>query len=189
MNKKEFSLLASALRTYYPREKLLPNEQAMQLWYLQLQDIPYQVAENVVNKWVATEKWPPTIADIRSGANELMNGELQDWGKGWETVMYAIRRYGMYQEERALESMDELTRDTVNRLGYQQICCSTNIQNDRANFRMIYEKLAERKSGENRMPERLRELIQKSRREIAQYGKSDSSHLGGNDNVLIDTTN
>ena len=65
MNRKEFALFASALRTYYPREKLLPNEQAMELWFNQLQDIPYKVAELTLNKWVATNKWSPSIADIR----------------------------------------------------------------------------------------------------------------------------
>jgi hypothetical protein len=45
MNKKEFAIFASALRTYYPKENLLPNEQAMQLWFNQLSDIPYKVAE------------------------------------------------------------------------------------------------------------------------------------------------
>ena len=33
MNKQEFSLFTMALKTYYPRENLLPNTQAMELWY------------------------------------------------------------------------------------------------------------------------------------------------------------
>ena len=102
MDKKEFSLFASALRTYYPREKLLPNEQAMTLWYNQLQDIPYKVAEATLNKWVAIEKWSPSIADIRQLATELVNGAIKDWGDGWEQVEKAIRRYGIYREAEAL---------------------------------------------------------------------------------------
>lgn len=159
MDKKEFSLFASALRTYYPREKLLPNEQAMTLWYNQLQDIPYKVAEATLNKWVAIEKWSPSIADIRQLATELVNGATKDWGDGWEQVEKAIRRYGIYRETEALEDMDDLTRQAVKRLGFKNLCLSDNMQADRANFRMIYEQLAERKEKDAQIPERLKLVI------------------------------
>lgn len=161
MNKKEFSLLASALRTYYPREKLLPNEQAMELWYNQLQDIPYNVASATLNKWVAIEKWSPSIADIRQLATEMLNGATKDWGDGWEQVEKAIRRYGIYREVEALGDMDELTQQAVKRLGFKNLCLSDNMQADRANFRMIYEQLAERKEKEAVVPEKLKQLINK----------------------------
>ena len=156
MDKKEFSIFASALRTYYPREKLLPNEQAMQLWYNQLRDIPYKVAETVLNKWVAIEKWSPSISDIRQLTSELLNGEPTDWGDGWEQVEKAIRRYGIYREAEALESLDDLTRQTVKRLGFKNICLSENQQADRANFRMIYEQLAERKIKDAQIPDSIK---------------------------------
>lgn len=65
MSKQEFAILASAIRTYYPKEKILPNQQAMQLWFTHLQDIPYKVAEIALEKWVINNKWSPTIADLR----------------------------------------------------------------------------------------------------------------------------
>lgn len=159
MNKKEFAIFASALKTYYPRENLLPNTQAMELWFIQLADIPYKVAETALNKWVATNKWSPSIADIREQASEIVNGTLPDWGKGWAQVERAIRAYGSYNPEKALESMDELTRDTVKRIGFVNICMSENITADRANFRMIYEQLSERKKQNDQIPEQVKQLI------------------------------
>ena len=156
MDKKEFSIFASALRTYYPREKLLPNEQAMELWYNQLQDIPYNVATATLNKWVATEKWSPSIADIRQLATEVVSGTVNEWSDGWEQVETAIKRYGMYNEAEALESMDEITRQAVKRLGFKNLCLSESQMTDRANFRMIYEQVAERKKKEAQLPEALR---------------------------------
>ena len=82
MNKQEFSLFTMALKTYYPRENLLPNTQAMELWYQQLQDIPYRTAEAALNQWVATNKWSPSIADIRETAAGVASGEVLDWGEG-----------------------------------------------------------------------------------------------------------
>lgn len=161
MNKKEFSIFASALRTFYPREKLLPNEPAMELWYNQLKDIPYKVAEATLNEWVALEKWSPSIADIRKLASQMVNGTTKDWGDGWEQVERAIRKHGLYNEAEALDSMDELTRQVVKRLGFKNICLSENFQADRANFRMIYEQLAEHKEKESQLPENLKTLINK----------------------------
>ena len=156
MNKQEFSLFTMALKTYYPRENLLPNTQAMELWYQQLQDIPYRTAEAALNQWVATNKWSPSIADIRETAAGVASGEVLDWGEGWEQVLKAIRKYGLYRAEDAMESFDPITRQCVERLGFKQICMSENISADRANFRMIYEQLAERRRQEAQMPEALK---------------------------------
>ena len=133
----------------------------MELWYNQLQDIPYNVATATLNKWVAIEKWSPSIADIRQLATEMLNGASKDWGDGWEQVDYAIRRFGTYREAEALETMDEITRQAVKRLGFKNLCLSENTQADRANFRMIYEQLAERKEKEAVVPEKLKQLINK----------------------------
>lgn len=159
MDKREFSIFASALRTYYPREKLLPNEQAMELWFNQLQDIPYKVATTTLNKWVAIEKWSPSIADIRHLATEIVNGAPKDWGDGWEQVEKAIRYYGGYRELEALESLDEVTRQVVKRLGFKNLCQSENLTADRANFRMIYEQMSERKEKDAQIPIGVKEVI------------------------------
>lgn len=159
MNKKEFALFASALRTYYPREKLLPNEQAMELWFNQLQDIPYKLAELTLNTWVATNKWSPSIADIREKATGLTHGAVKDWGEAWQEVLRAISKYGQYQELEALESMSETTRRVVDRLGFRNICLSEEIQVDRANFRMIYEQETQREKEEAQIPQKLKALI------------------------------
>lgn len=159
INKKEFAIFASALRTYYPKENLLPNEQAMQLWFNQLNDIPYNVAEVTLNKWVATNKWSPSIADIREQATGLTQGEAREWGEAWQDVLRAIRLYGSYEELKALDSLDEITRKTVKHLGYRNLCFSENIQNDRANFRMIYEREQERARQSAQLPPRLKAII------------------------------
>lgn len=163
MNKEEFAKFAMALKTYYPRENMLTNNAAMQLWYEQLKDIPYQVAEAFLNKWITTEKWPPTIADIRGGCADITQGEIEDWGNGWAQVEKAIRYYGYMRVEEAYESMDELTREVTKRIGFQNICASDNIQADRANFRMLYEQLAERKRVNRQMNPDVKRIIQENK--------------------------
>ena len=144
MDKSEFCKFAMALKTYYPKETLIPNEQAMSLWYEQLKDISYETASLFLNKWVSSEKWSPTIADIRGETSDIVNGEVADWGHGWEQVEHCIRHFGYYREEDAINYMDDVTRQVVKRLGFKNLCMSDNPSTDRANFRMIYEELAKK---------------------------------------------
>jgi len=159
MTKKEFATFAMALQTYYPRENLLPNNQAMELWFAQLQDIPYKVAEVGLNKWVSLNKWSPSIADIREMASSIAHGELPSWGDAWEEVLRAIRQYGSYRPVEAMNSLSPLARKATERIGFRNLCVSENISADRANFRMIYEQLADRERKEAQLSAPLKTMI------------------------------
>lgn len=159
MNKIEFGHFVMALRTFYPKENILPNKQAVELWHRELQDIPYTVAEAGLRRWVSTNKWSPSIADIRSMATEVQHGSMPDWGEGWEQVLTAIRKYGMYNVPDAMESFDPITKKCVERLGFKNICMSENVATDRANFRMLYEQIVQRKQKEQQIALPLRQLI------------------------------
>lgn len=144
MTKKEFAVFSDALKTYYPREQLLPNPQAMELWYRELCDIPYQVAEMALRKWVATNKWSPSIADIREMTSGIVNGDPLTWGESWEKALGAVRRYGSYNKAAALDSLDPLTRKCVESIGYMELCMSENIMADRAHYQRIFEVYSKR---------------------------------------------
>lgn len=144
MDKREFATFAMALKTYYPKEQILPNNEAMQLWFRELNDIPFNVAEAALRKWVSTNKWSPSIAEIREAAANIQNGEIMDWGEAWEQVCTAIRHYGFYEPKKALDSLDPLTRKVVKQLGFRNICVSENPMAERANFRQCYEIMAKR---------------------------------------------
>lgn len=166
MNTKEFTTLAAAIKTFYPRERILPNEQAMELWYGQLKDIPYEVAVTALNKWVSTNKWSPSIADIRELATSIQHGDIPDWGESWEKVCAACRKFGRDRSREALESFDDLTRESVKRIGgFTYICNSENTVADRARFEQVYNALAERKKKEDQLSVPLQQMIQGFREE------------------------
>ena len=173
MDKKQFATFAMALKTYYPRENLLPNQQAMELWFKQLQDIPYEVAEIGLNKWVSLNKWSPSIADIREMASSVSNGDLPEWGDAWEEVCRAIRHYGACDATNALESLSPLARKTAKRMGFRDLCMSENPQADRANFRMIYEQLANRQKQDAQLPMTLKMLIAEVQKDNLLEDKGD----------------
>ena len=176
MTKREFALFASALRALYPNnDKLLPNDAARNLWYEMLSDIPFSVADAGLRKWAATEKWPPTIAEIRGFCVSAAAGDLPDWGSAWHETLDAIARYGYQGEQAAMDALSPMTRETVKRLGWRQLCISENQEADRANFRMVYESLAERKTKDRAIsPElraRLDTIMQDGTQRIRAHGE------------------
>lgn len=170
MSREEFAVFVSAMRTYYGRENLLPNNLAMELWYAQLQDIPYEVAEASLNKWVATNRFSPSIAEIRQMAAEVTMGEGPDWGDAWEQVKRAISRFGYNRQEEAMASLDDTTREAVRRVGWYDICMSETPGVERASFRDIYNSLSERKRKEVQLPPGVITMIEEIQRGFEKGG-------------------
>ena len=168
MTKQEFALWVAALKTYYSKEeKLLPNKEAMALWYSQLSDIPYPLANAVLQKWVATQKWSPSIAEVREQAALIQNGQTPTWGEGWEEVRKAIRQYGIYNQQEAMDSLSGITKEAVKMLGFRNLCLSENETSDRARFEQIYTTLEKRQHENAQLPEGLRESIKALTERIA----------------------
>lgn len=172
MTEQEFGTIAAAIKTYYPKEKILVNEKAIELWFKHLEDIPYELAAAVVAEWVSTNKWSPSIADIREGATRIMNGSVSDYGEGWRQVQRAISNYGMYRPDEAINSIsDPIARETVKRMGFLEICTSENPSVERANFRMIYEQLSERSKRDAQIPQSLKSTIEGIKQRMIQGGQ------------------
>ena len=150
MTPKQFEKISKGITTAFPWANLFPNAEAVEIWYRKLGDIPYDVMAAVVNRWIETNTQPPTIAALRQEADIVVNGLPPTWADGWEQVQKAIGRYGYMQREAAIASMDEVTAETVLRIGWQQICESENPDALRANFRMVHETLS-RRMQESRM--------------------------------------
>ena len=159
MDKKEFSQWAMALKTYYPREQLLPNEQAMTLWYQALKDIPMEVAEAALRAWVSTNKWSPTIAEIREMAVDVKRGDAPEWSEGWMMTQQAIRRFGRYRPGEAMASLDPITRETVKRLGFNNLCDTEDIGYYAKRFQQTFEVMAKREQMKLQLPFELQDTI------------------------------
>jgi hypothetical protein len=159
VERKEFATFAMALRTYFPKENILPNQQAMELWYREIEDIPYQVAEAALRKWVATNKWSPSIADIREMTTNIQNGDPLTWGESWERALNSVRRFGSYNQKAALESLDPLTRKCVESIGFMTLCMSENIMVERAHFQKIFEIYQKREQVDRQIPLALQQTI------------------------------
>lgn len=155
----EFIVLAKGLKCAYTSPNFLPDEYSVKTWYKFLGDLPCDLATVCVEKYIATNKYPPTIADIRTTVAEMMVG-TSDWSESWKQVIRFISLYGLPNEAKAYEAMDEATREAVKRLGWKNLCMSQNQMADRANYRMVYEAVVKEKKDNLSLPDNLRLRLQ-----------------------------
>ncbi len=149
MTIEQFTVLVKAMKTAYQSPNFIADDYAVKLWYSMLKDSPYEALNIAIQRHIATNRYPPTIADLRGSVSP----KEKDWSEGWEEVKRAIRKYGSYREKEALDSMSPLTREIVQRFGFKEICMSENEDVSRANFRMAYEQSAKKNNELNVLPE------------------------------------
>ena len=73
--------------------------------------------------------------------------------------MRGVRLYGSYEPDKAYNLMDDITETATRRVGWENICFAENIDNVRANFRMIYEAEAKRRKREAQVSPAVRDRI------------------------------
>lgn len=165
MTKEEFVKIAYVLRKSYAKDKFLQDEAEVEIWFRMLHDLPYDLTAKAAQKWITTEKWSPSIAEIRETVAG-MTISIPDWSEAWENVLRMIHKHGTWNVEEALNGMDALTRKCVKRLGFVNICNSENIGVDRANFRQIYETEAQRAMTNAQLPESLKTLTEETLKQL-----------------------
>lgn len=162
MTAQETLKIMALIKTAYPRfgDGLDPKASA-RLWHEMLNDLDYGQVQVALKRWIATEKWPPSIAEIRSMASDLTSNSVGDWTEGWSQVTKAIRKYGYCAEGDALDSMDDVTRDCVMAIGWQNICQSTEIGVERGHFRTMYEQRKNSIRKSEAIPDSLKTPVEK----------------------------
>ena len=165
IKKIDFAKIMAGLKAAYPRFKLAETSESMELWYQKLGGYDYGILSAAVSYWIDKEKFPPSIAEIKTLCEPKENPDaVIDWGGAWELALKAVKNYGYYREREAMEALraeNETAYRSLKRLGYQTVCMSENLSNERANFRMIYtamEEYSEKVRTYDGLPEPLKTL-------------------------------
>lgn len=161
MTIEEFSLLVKGMREVYPRADFIPTQDAFNIWFELLKDLPYEVANAAVQQHMLTNKFAPTIAEIREQAANVVNGPQKDAGQAWAEALKAVHHFGENHALEALATLDPLTRQTVERFGFGALC--NNPVDDRsiarAQFIRIYNDLANREREDAKIPAHIRDRL------------------------------
>lgn len=163
MTRDEFKVLVKGMKAIYSQPTFIPDQDAFNMWFALIGDLPYEVCNVSVQKYMLTNKFPPTVADIRELASNVVNGDPLSWGEAWERALTAVRRYGSYNQAEALNSLDPVTRKCVDSIGYMTLCMSENIMVERAHFQKIFEVMSKREQMDRQMPLALQNTINQIR--------------------------
>lgn len=114
MTTKEFAVIAAAIKTYFPRDSVLPTERAMELWYNELKDLPYNAVNLGLRMYVATNRFAPMIADIREYAGHFYteSGEELNEMAAWGLVLKAMRN-SIYHSDEEFAKLPRLVQKAV----------------------------------------------------------------------------
>lgn len=107
VTKQEFATLVVAMQAMYG-EDFIGTEEALDVWYALLHDLDYHILSKALQQYMLTNKFKPTVAELRDIYTELVNPSISDWSEGWEKVSRAIGHYGMYQEQAARKVLMKL---------------------------------------------------------------------------------
>ena len=118
MKKSETAQLLTLIALNYPKfETPLAKTN---LWYELIGDLPFSLVQTALKKVMLTSPYPPTIADLRKAAAEIMTpiGETLDAGKAWGEVQKAIQKCGWCNPEGAYKLMSPLTKEVVEQISW-----------------------------------------------------------------------
>lgn len=85
MSKQEFATLVLAMQAMYGDE-FIGTEEAMNVWFALLHDLDYQILSKALQKHMLTNKFKPTVAELREIYVDLICPVILNWSEGWEKV-------------------------------------------------------------------------------------------------------
>ena len=144
MDLQVFVKCISVLEKSYDKFNITNDKDKLMLWYEMLGDrseIEFMLG---VKKYIKTSEFAPTIAGINKAIADIITSQAPDGMEAWNELQMAIRRFGMYREQEALESLSDRTRRVVKSLGFKNLCISENQMADRAHFLRMFESMSSR---------------------------------------------
>lgn len=164
MKKNEFAKLALAIKTYFPRDNVLPSNEALELWYDLLKDLDYTAASNGLKAYVSTNKFAPTISDIRQYATKTVKSEQMNEMQAWEMVSKALRN-SSYKSEEEFAKLPPAVQEAVGSPSQLRIWAISDDYNESvvsSNFIKTYRVVINRHSEMERMPDNISALIEEA---------------------------
>lgn len=164
MTVEEFGILADAIKTYFPRDNVLPNKQAIEMWFDMLKDLDYQSASYGLKKYVSLNKFPPAISDIRECAASIREPEELNEMEAWALVRNAISN-GIYHSVEEFEKLPPLVQKAVGLPDQLRIWAMDEDYSEAvtsSNFIKTYRVICDRQEENKKIPANVRKLIEKT---------------------------
>lgn len=164
MTREETFKLLSIIKASYRNSGLESKnsaemQQTINAWAVMLEDVHYDVAIQAVKMHTSVSPYPPTISEIRQRAQQLTAPEsLITAEEVWDMTVKAVRRYGRYRMDAALETMPTDVRPYVKRW-YIDVCNSEELDVIRGQFLKNYEVTAKRDREMKQFPQSIQNIL------------------------------
>lgn len=114
MERDEFKILVKAMKAVYADPKFIADKDAFNVWLTLLNDISYEQAHMAIQRYMMTNKFPPTIADIREKVMECIHPEVQEMSEleAWSLVRKGIGN-SIYNAEEEFNKLPEACKKAV----------------------------------------------------------------------------
>ena len=144
----------------YPTNKFIPDEYTFNLWYTALQDIPYIKLHRASINYIMTNRYAPTIADIRIYVQEMETAFDMLASQAWDKLLRALRYSYAPESDLVWNNLPEIIKQCVG--GYATFRAWGNTDSgeletvQRPMFMKRFEVLQKRDRIEQTVPEGLR---------------------------------
>ena len=139
MKLEDFEILFNYLCKAYNKEL---DKGQLAVWYDFFKGYDPMDVKNAFIQVINEKTYMPTIAEIKEIIAKQNNQELNLKGDiEWEKVIESVRKYGSYNETQALNSLEPITRNIVERIGFKEICMAD--ENRKYNLRSAFLKAFE----------------------------------------------
>ena len=183
MTVDEFAIIVKGLKAVYTDPKFIPDTDAFQVWYGFLKDLDYDTVRAAAERHIASEKFPPVVADLRKIQTEVATRDLLSEVDAWVKVRKATRngKYGSIEE---FEKLPPLVQKAVGGPGMIESWAylpSDEVETVvKSHFLRAYRAGVERHREEVLLPESVRQLIEATTKRMIQA--DESRLIGVNEN-------
>lgn len=164
MDREKFSILVKAMKAVYSDPKFIADKDAFNVWYELLKDIPYDLCQAAIHKYMTTNKFPPTIADVRQLATEIVTPETMNEGEAWSLVYKAICN-SAYNSQAEFDKLPKECQKAVGNAAILREWASLNMDEVntviQSNFMRSYKVEVKRLQEYKQLPESTKDVIQK----------------------------
>ena len=117
------------------------SQEQVGIWYSFFERDNFESFRTAIKKVCVTSRFFPSIADIKTAMAETDLNRISS-DQAWDSVQYAISRYGYYRPAEAMESLTPETKAAVRSLGgFQRLCQQENTEWLRKDFCKIYDDM------------------------------------------------
>jgi hypothetical protein len=170
MEREEFKVLVKGMKAVYAQPTFIPDQNAFDVWYELLKDLPYKQVNVAIQKYMVTERFPPTIADIRTKAIEVIEKPADEMSEleAWHITRKAIRNSGYHAQEEfdKLPEVCQIAVGNPDNLKEWALMDSDQVETvGQSHFIRNFRTAAKRITEDRKIPAHIRTLIEEMRAE------------------------